>query len=142
MTKPKDGPIVYIDDDEDNQFLFEQAVKELALPNETRFFFSGTEALTYLKATDETPLLILSDLNMPGMSGIELHQELNADEYLRQKSIPFIFYTMEASPSQIKELYRGAIQGLYIKPLEFTDLKQQIRLIVNYWNACLHPSAI
>lgn len=137
-----DGPIVYIDDDEDNQFLFEQAVKELALPNRIRFFLSGEEALDYLKTTDENPLLILSDLNMPGMSGTELHQEINASSDLKQKSIPFIFYTMEASPSQVKELYKETVQGFYIKPLEFTDLKRQITLIVGYWQACLHPSTL
>ena len=136
------GPIVYIDDDEDNQFLFEQAARELALPNKIHFFFSGEEALTYLKTTDESPLLILSDLNMPGMSGTEIHEEINASPDLKQKSIPFIFYTMEASPTQIKELYKGTVQGLYVKPLEFTDLKRQITMIVDYWQACLHPNTL
>ena len=140
MITQTNGPILYVDDDEDNQFLFGQAVKELAIPNKIHFFLSGQTALDYLRTTDETPLLILSDLNMPGMNGTELYQEINADAHLKGKAIPFIFYTTEASPTQIKELYKQTVQGFYIKPLEFTDLKRQIMLIVSYWQACLHPS--
>lgn len=141
MVSPSDGPIVYIDDDEDDQFLFEQILKELGLANEVRSFFDGQEALYYLTTTSEKPLLILCDLNMPLMSGIELRQRINADEYLKEKSIPFVFYTTLAGPEQVRRAYSTTVQGFYAKAQELTKYKAQISLIVNYWKDCLHPDS-
>ncbi|GAB3334222.1 hypothetical protein GCM10027299_42350 [Larkinella ripae] len=141
MTTLTDGPLVYIDDDEDNLFIFEQIIQELGLANQLRLFLRTAEFLTYLQATDEKPLLILCDLNMMGIDGIELRQLIDADQLLRQKAIPFIFYTAQASPSQIKQAYQSTIQGFHIRQAAFTDFKEQINLIISYWQNCLHPNS-
>ncbi|GAB4023075.1 response regulator [Spirosoma koreense] len=141
MISLTDGPIVYIDDDEDDQFLFERAVRELTFTNKIHFFGSGQQALDYLETTDEKPLLILCDFSMPRMSGLDLRRQINRSDYLRQKSIPFLFYTTAASPDQVRQAYETTIQGFHIKAQEFQEFKAQIHLIITYWQSCLHPNS-
>ena len=140
MVTLTDGPIIYIDDDEDDQFLFEQMLKELGLINKVRPFSDGQNALDYLKTTSDKPLLILCDLNMPMMNGIELHKHIDDDPYLKQKSIPFIFYTTAAGPEQVRQAYKGTVQGFHAKAQDLSEYRAQINLIITYWKACLHPN--
>ncbi|GAB3697865.1 hypothetical protein GCM10027592_22390 [Spirosoma flavus] len=141
MTTLTDGPIVYVDDDEDDQFLFGRAIKELGLLNEIRFFADGLGARAYLETTQEKPLLILCDINMPVMNGLEFRRLIDADEFLRKKSIPFIFYTTAAGPELVNLAYEGTIQGFHVKASEFVHYKEQLNLIISYWKACVHPNS-
>ncbi|WP_223834390.1 response regulator [Spirosoma profusum] len=61
----QNGPVILIEDDADDQFLFEQVFTKLNYPNQVRYFPDGQEALEYLLSTTELPFLILSDINMP-----------------------------------------------------------------------------
>ncbi|GAB3956296.1 hypothetical protein GCM10028805_45710 [Spirosoma harenae] len=141
MKALTDGPLVYIEDDEDDQFLFERAIKELNLRNQIHFFFNGQDALHYLETTEEKPLLILCDIMMPVLTGLELRQMIDQNEYLKQKAIPFIFYTTSAGPELVQQAYNGTIQGFHIKAQEYVEFKEQINLIINYWKSCLHPNS-
>lgn len=141
MIVVSNGPLVYIDDDEDDQLLFKQAVKELGFSNEIRSFSNGSAVLTYLETTTDEPLLLLCDLNMPLMDGLELRRRIDESEYLKQKSIPFIYFTTAASPEQVQQAYRGAIQGFHTKAMVFSDLKEQLQVIITYWQSCLHPNS-
>lgn len=132
------GPYVVVEDDEDDQFLIGEALKALQLPNEVRYFPNGQVALEYLKTTPEQPFLILCDVNMPLMNGLEFRQCINQDEYLRRKSIPFVFLTTSASVDDIETAYEQSVQGFFKKASRYTDLQEQIRLIVMYWQSCLH----
>lgn len=134
------GPIVSIDDDEDDQYLIGQTLKELNIPNKILFFGNGQEALHYLETTTEQPFLILCDVNMPIMNGLELRFRINASEYLRQKSIPFIYLTTAANTQLIRTAYDSAVQGFYKKASDYIGMRYQIRLIVEYWQSCLHPN--
>ena len=136
----KKGPYVLVEDDEDDQFLIGKALKAVGLPNELRIFSNGQLALDYLKTTTEQPFLILSDVNMPLMNGLEFREHINQDEYLRKKSIPFVFLTTAASAKSIEIAYHQSVQGFYKKATLYTDLQEQIRLIVTYWQSCLHPN--
>lgn len=134
------GPIISIEDDEDDQFFIAKALKALNVPNPVRFFWSGEAALEYLNTTTETPFLILCDVNMPLLNGIELRQRIIANAYLRQKSIPFIFLTTSDGPELINAAYDAMVQGYYRKAAHFERLREQLRSIVVYWQNCLHPN--
>ena len=134
------GPIISIEDDEDDQLLIEIAVKTLKISNELHFFPNGQEALDYLETTAEKPLLILCDVNMPLMNGLELRKRINENEYLRRKSIPFIFLTTRPSQEDVQIAYDQTVQGFYEKPVQYKELQKQISLIVEYWQNCLHPN--
>jgi CheY-like chemotaxis protein len=134
------GPILCIDDDEDDQYLICQALNQLMLPNPVVLLTDGQQALDYLLATQERPFLILCDINMPLMNGLELRRQVNASEYLRKKSIPFVFLTTTASEYSVEEAYKESVQGFYQKATTYPALSRQLKLIVEYWQNCLHPN--
>ena len=136
----KKGPIDLIEDDEDDQFLIEKALKAQQLPNEIRFFANGQLALDYFEKTTEQPFLVLCDINMPIMNGLELRQRINESDYLREKAIPFVFLTTSSNAQSIEMAYQESVQGFYKKSSQYTGLQEQIRLIVDYWQSCLHPN--
>ena len=135
------GPIVCIEDDIDDQHLMNLAFTELRVTNELCFFDNGEKALQFLKTTPQKPFLILCDLNMPGISGLELRKLLNENEYLRKKSIPFLFVTTGASPRAVEVAYDETVQGFFKKADTYAGIKEQLRLIVDYWRSCLHPNS-
>jgi CheY-like chemotaxis protein len=134
------GPIISIEDDADDQFLIQSVVEELSLPNKLLFFGNGLEALLYLETTKEQPFLIICDINMPVMNGLELRARIDQNEYLRRKAIPFIFLSTADNPLVIKTAYESTIQGFFKKEDSFNDLKSRIKIIFDYWECCLHPN--
>ncbi|MCF0075277.1 response regulator [Dyadobacter sp. CY261] len=134
------GPIIVIDDDPDDREMIEAMLQELALVNQVRFFGNGQRALDYLLTTLESPLLILCDINVPIMNGLELRDQIDADPYLKNKSIPFIFLTTSDSPTLVRQAYNGTIQGYFQKCNSFQEGKDHLQLIIGYWKLCLHPN--
>ena len=136
------GPILIIEDDEDDRFFIRNAIKQCGITNDYRFFDNGKQALDYLIITSEQPFLILCDINMPVMNGIQLSRTINANDYLRKKSIPFIFLTTTDSPIQVKEAYELTVQGFFKKPPSIEELTTIIKGIYIYWANCLHPNNV
>jgi Response regulator containing CheY-like receiver, AAA-type ATPase, and DNA-binding domains len=119
--------ILVVDDEKDVQILFEQRFrKEIKNGDfDFRFAFSGEEAISYLANQEREAVLILSDINMPGMSGLELLR------ILKQKfdhTPPFIMmitaYGDEESYQKAMEL--GADDFL-TKPVDFSALKEILK---------------
>ena len=133
------GPIILIDDDDDDQFLLRRMLKELNVRNQIRFFSNGQLAFEYLLVTDEQPFIILCDMNMPVMDGLELRRHIDENEGLRKKAIPFIFLTTDASIEPVKEAYKTPIQGFFKKAADYEVAKEQLNWIVGYWLHCVHP---
>ena len=70
----KNGAIIIVEDDTDDQEMFSEVFKELNYKNEIVFFNDGQEALAYLKAKTTEPFIVFSDINMPKLNGIELRK--------------------------------------------------------------------
>lgn len=136
------GPVVVIEDDIDDQEIFLQVFKDLNYKNEVVFFGDGSEALEYLISTEIEPFLILSDINMPRLNGIELREKVYNNENLRQKSIPYLFFTTSAEQKHVIDAYSKSIQGFFIKPTSVENLKVIIKTIVEYWRVCVSPNYI
>ncbi len=135
------GPILSIEDDEDDRFLIQAIFEELGIKNELIFFGNGKQALDYLLVTPVQPFLILCDVNMPVMNGLELHQFIAENEFLRKKAIPFVFFTTAANASLVNRAYFQSVQGFYQKASTFTEQLQQMKAIIDYWQGCLHPNS-
>src|SRR5215218_9534907 len=71
----------------------------------TSFFKNGKEAEAYLRTTTHHPFLILCDINMPVMTGLELRATIEADPVLKEKSIPFIFLSTTGNPTVVRNAY-------------------------------------
>lgn len=136
---PKKGPIIIVEDDHDDQELLKEVFDELQIPNLLRFFNSCMNALDYLLTTIEKPFLIISDINLPAMTGIEFKLKINENDYLRRKSIPFIFLSTTSDKLVISQAFNVFAQGYFVKPLKVHDVKEIVVKIVEYWNFCSRP---
>lgn len=136
------GSILLIEDDEDDQFLIQQMLTELGVPNRIQFFANGELAMAYLLTMQEQPFIILCDVNMPVMNGIELRQRIDENPELREKAIPFIYLTTDASRGLVETAYKATIQGFFKKETAYGKAKEQLRCIISYWEHCLHPQNI
>ena len=138
----KGGPIIIIEDDTDDQEILTEVFKELTCTNEIIFFGDGEDALKYLTETEIEPFIIFSDINMPKLSGMELRQKIHQNEDLRLKSIPYLFFSTSAEQSHVVDAYSKSIQGFFIKPAKYNELKDTIKTIIDYWVKCVSPNYI
>lgn len=119
--------ILVVDDEKDVQILFEQRFRKEIKNHEMQFefAFSGEEALSYLNAHEQEAVLILSDINMPGMSGLELLKHIK-QQYLKPPPIVMMItaYGDAENFNAAKEL--GADDFL-TKPVDFTVLKEKLK---------------
>ena len=138
----KTGPIIIIEDDTDDQEILNEIFKDLNYKNELIFFQNGLLALEYLTATDIEPFLVLSDINMPKLNGMELREKIHNNEDLRLKSIPYLFFSTSAEQKHVIDAYSRSIQGFFVKPTNYKQLKNTIIKIVEYWQECESPKYI
>ena len=110
MTK---GPIIIIEDDKDDQEVYSEALKELGILNEIIYFDGAKQVLDYLANTEEQPFIIISDINMPGMTGLELKKYMEDDPYLKSKGIPFVFISTNASKVSVRHAHALSVQGYF-----------------------------
>ena len=135
----ENGPIIVIEDDYDDQELLKEIFSELKVSNVLKFFNSCLGAFEYLLDAVEKPFLVLSDINLPAMTGLELCRKIRNDESVNLKSIPFVFLTTTSDQRVIAEAYTMNAQGFFVKPSSIGELKNLIHVIVNYWKVCRHP---
>jgi len=136
----KDGQIIIIEDDEDDQFLLEEVFNSLDYPNERVYFPDGLAALEYLHSDSAAPFIILSDINMPRLNGIELRNKLQTDAALNLKCIPYLFFSTAANQEAVIDAYSNSAQGFFVKQTSFDALRNTITIIVEYWKKCAAPN--
>jgi CheY-like chemotaxis protein len=140
---PKKGPIVIIEDDMDDRHILSDALADAGVLNELIFFENGPDAFEYLKSSSSQPFLIFCDVNLPRKNGIEFKREIDADPELRAMSIPFIFYTTYVSQYAVNEAYKNmTVQGFFQKNNSYKELKDVIKLIIDYWRICRQPEVM
>ena len=136
----KDGCIIIIEDDIDDQLLFTDAFKEINCPNEVIFFSDGYEALMFLTTGDKHPFLILSDINLPKLDGFKLREKLKENADIHLKCIPYLFFTTAKNHKAVIAAYSISIQGFFSKPSLYSELVEQVKAILNYWKHCSAPN--
>lgn len=138
----RQGPIIIIEDDVDDQEVFSEVFTTLSYPNEILFFGDGEAALNFLTNTDIDPFIIFSDINMPRLSGIELRERLHQNESMRLRTIPYLFFSTSADQRHVVDAYSKSVQGFFIKPSSFGELEDTIKTIIEYWLKCVAPNYI
>ncbi|MBS1742861.1 MAG: response regulator [Bacteroidetes bacterium] len=140
---PKHGPIIIIEDDMDDRFTLEIALKEANVMNELIFFDNGPDAYEFLLNTTKDPFIILCDVNLPRQNGIEFKKELDNNHRLRSMGIPFIFYTTYVSQYAVNEAYKNTtVQGFFQKNNTHKELRDVVKIIIDYWRICRQPQRI
>lgn len=99
---------------------------------------NGDDALMFLSQTkpsthSETayPGMILLDLNLPGTDGRDVLRQIKQDD--RLKNIPVVVFTTSNNPKDIDICYQYGVDKYIVKSIDFTQLKQDIQMLVNYW---------
>jgi CheY-like chemotaxis protein len=95
--------------------------------------------LEYLIITLEKPFLILSDINMPFMDGLELKQQIDQNSFLKSLNIPFIFITTSSNDDSVKSAFRLSIQGYFVKPNTYDEYKVLLKLVTGYRGNSVEP---
>lgn len=135
------NPIILVEDDKDDYELFKNVLKDLNFHHKLIWFENSIEAFDYLITTEEQPFLIFSDINMHLQNGIEFKSKIDSDKRLRRKSIPFIFYSTTVDKEFVNRAYTEmTIQGFFQKAGDYNEMKAIIKVIIDYWECCQHPT--
>jgi CheY-like chemotaxis protein len=134
--------ILLVDDDAVDVMSVERAFKSNHIKNPLITAVNGLEALELLRGTRdkpamEQPLLVLLDINMPVMNGLEFLRVIRTDAKL--KHIPVVVLTTSDEEKDIINAYDLNVAGYIIKPVEPTAFKEAIRIIDSYWMLCRIP---
>lgn len=121
--------ILVVDDEKDMQVLFEQRFRKEIKTREMEFVFafSGEEALVYLNGHEHEAVLILSDINMPGMSGLQLLEHIK-QKYHKPPPIVMMI-TAYGDPENIKTAKELGADEFLTKPVDFALLKEKLKPI-------------
>jgi CheY-like chemotaxis protein len=93
---------------------------------------NGEEALNFLENRANIPDIILLDLNMPKINGIEFLKIIKANDEL--KHIPTIILTTSSNQKDLLECYTTGMSGYILKPLKYEDYVNKLELVLSYWS--------
>ena len=120
--------ILVVDDEKDMQMLFEQRFRKEIKSGEMKFAFafSGEEAISYLNQHVHEAVLILSDINMPGMSGLELLRHIK-EKYAEPPPVVMMI-TAYGDPENYNQAMRLGADDFLTKPVDFSVLKEKLKI--------------
>lgn len=136
--------ILLVEDDEVDVMNVRRAFKKINITNPVYVATNGIEALSMLRSSNGEPpqvptarRLILLDLNMPKMGGIEFLVELRSDPEL--KPTPVVVMTTSNQDQDRVEAYNLNVAGYILKPVTFTNFVELMATLNNYWTLCEMP---
>jgi CheY-like chemotaxis protein len=138
--------IIMIEDDEGHARLIERNIRRAGVNNEILPFVNGTEALKYLFGTDGDgharqgeALLILLDLNLPDMTGIEILKRVKESRHL--KAAPVVVLTTTDDAQEIKRCYELGCNVYITKPVNYESFANAIRQLGLFFSVIQVPPA-
>lgn len=125
-------PILLVEDDYIDTMIVKRALKEIHVTNPLNVVENGEEALTFLRdERNERPCLILLDLNMPKMDGLEFLKIVKADE--ATQGIPVaVLSTSMAGQDYFASVGLGAA-GYLVKPVNYSEFVEALRMLTRHW---------
>ncbi len=128
----KNRKVILVEDNLADVELVKISIRELENPVELVHVGDGQELLNFLKTAVLSEIaLILLDLNMPRVSGIDVLRHMQADPNL--KKVPVVMFTTSNSKSDIMKCYELGAKAFVCKPLDIFEFNNSIRSIVEFW---------
>ena len=130
-------PILLVEDNPDDEALTLRAFEKSNISNEVVVARDGAEALAYLFPDDDggydvpRPALILLDLNLPKVGGLEVLRKMQADA--RTRLIPVVVLTSSKLEEDILDSYRNGANAYVRKPVNFSDFAEAVRTLGVFW---------
>ena len=133
------GPILLVEDDENDVFFFEHAMKEAEFIHPLRIARNGGEAIDYLagagafadRARFPLPCMVLLDLNLPRQHGLEVLRWFR--EHAPDRTVPVIVLTSSTSDQDMREAYRLGANSYLNKPSQPDELVALVRAVKEFW---------
>ena len=140
--------ILLVEDDPDHELLTIRALKKSNIANDIKVARDGAEALDYVfcrnryagRYIDDRPQVILLDLNLPKVSGIEVLRQIKADD--RTKSIHVIVLTVSQHDGDIAQCRKLGADTYIVKPVSFNNLSEVTAHLKLYWALLKNPSSM
>ena len=126
-------PILLVEDDWVDAMTVRRALKEISVTNPLNVVYNGEQAITFLQENqNEKPFIILLDLNMPRLNGIEFLKELKQNDEF--KRIPVIVLTTSTEEQDKVDSYDFGASGYIRKPLDYKKFVETLRTVLAYWS--------
>jgi len=137
--------IVMIEDDEGHARLIEKNIRRAGVNNPITPFTNGTEAVTYLFGADGSglaskgkPLLVLLDLNLPDMTGVEILSRVKSNEHM--KRVPVVVLTTTDDAVEIQRCYDLGCNVYITKPVNYENFANAIRQLGLFFSVIQVPA--
>lgn len=140
MTPPLSKPtVLLIEDDMDQADLFRFCLSEYGLGVVVRHVPDGVEALAYMRRQGKyanallnpRPRLVLLDLRMPKVDGIDVLKQIKSDPVLR--AVPVVVFSSSHADPDVSRAYAEGANAFVVKPLDFEQVMQFFRDVVCFW---------
>ena len=126
-------PLLLIEGSLDEAMIVRRALGELGIKKELVHVPDAEEALTYLRSPVKTkPALILLDLNLPGMNGVELLETIKADPALAE--IAVVVLSTSDERRDILDSFDLSVAGYIVKPADYASLVETLKIVQDYWS--------
>jgi CheY-like chemotaxis protein len=141
-----EASILIAEDDENDAYIVKRALQEAGATSPVHFCKDGLEVRAFLcgeaphvdRQQFTFPWLLITDLKMPRMNGLELLKWLRG--HSECGFIPTIMLSASAQSSDIQEAYRLGANSYLVKPSSYQDLVEAMKLILGYWGICAKPA--
>ena len=131
--------LLLLEDSEEDIFLFRRAVTKVGRTVILRSVRNGTEAQQYLLGDEKfsersefpMPAVIFSDLQLPGMGGLQFLEWLRGQPMLR--AMPCVIYSGSANPSDVQAAYELGVTSFIVTPIDFQDWVKRLEVVLKFW---------
>jgi CheY-like chemotaxis protein len=130
--------ILFVDDSDEDYEMFLRAVKKTGMHFSILRCETGEQALDILTSKDpsirtvsDLPSLILLDLNLPGIDGLQVLNTIKTDQQL--KLIPVVIFSTSSNPKDIRRCYQSGANAYVLKPMDVSLLQKYVQSILTHW---------
>jgi len=143
MLNPEKIKVLVVEDNPDDITIIKRAMRKSEVKCELSFAYDGEEALNFLHREGEyedapKPDLILLDLNLPKIGGLEILDKIKQDEKLRR--IPVIVLTISEREEDMIRAYDSGAASFMTKPVDSKDFERLIQTVQDYWRIARLPT--
>lgn len=139
MSEPNSIEILLVEDNPQDLELAQRALRKARLANRIQVARDGAEALEFIfcegafssRRIDDTPKVILLDLKLPKVDGLEVLQRIKSDP--RTKSIPVVILTSSKEQNDVVESYQLGVNSYIVKPVNFEGFLEAVQQLGVYW---------
>jgi len=137
MALRKSTHIILVEDNPDDELLTIRELKNSGFRGKITCFSDGEDAFNYLTAPKKSPSLIILDIKLPKLTGIDILRQVRSQEELL--ATPVIMFSSSDEPSLVEEAYALGANSYVVKKSHFLQSADQITGLVNYWTKVNEP---